>query len=96
MPATDGNVFLLFTRRLDEIGVRYIVTGSVASIAYGEARLTHDVDVVVDLLAADVEKLPNAFPESDFYLPPREVLQIEYDDDHVERGRSRASAPPAW
>jgi hypothetical protein len=77
MPATESNVFLLFTQRLEELGIRYIVTGSVASIAYGEARLTHDVDLVVDLMAADVDKLAMAFPTSLFYLPPVEVLQVE-------------------
>jgi hypothetical protein len=30
--------FLLFIRRLNVLGIRYMVTGSVASIAYGEAR----------------------------------------------------------
>lgn len=51
MPETDGNVFLLFVRRLNSLGIRYMVTGSVASIAYGEARLTHDVDIVVEISA---------------------------------------------
>jgi hypothetical protein len=77
MPETEGNVFLLFTRALNALGIRYMVTGSVASIAYGEARLTHDVDIVVDVLDADVERLAAAFPASDFYLPPAEVIRIE-------------------
>jgi hypothetical protein len=77
MPETDGNVFLLFVRRLNGLGVRYMVTGSVASIAYGEARLTHDVDIVVEILREDIIRLAVAFPGSDFYLPPPEVLRIE-------------------
>lgn len=77
MPATEGNVFLLFTRRLNALGIRYMVTGSVASIAYGESRLTHDVDIVVEIRRADVERLAAAFPLSEFYLPPAEVMTIE-------------------
>lgn len=77
MPETDANVFLLFIRRLNGLGIRYMVTGSVASIAYGEARLTHDVDIVVEIVGAHVVRLAAAFPESEFYLPPPEVLRIE-------------------
>ncbi|MBI5507038.1 MAG: hypothetical protein HY899_19800 [Deltaproteobacteria bacterium] len=77
MLATDRNVFLIFVRRLGDLGIRYIVTGSVASIAYGEARLTHDVDIVVEIPREDVGRLPAAFPADEFYLPPREVITIE-------------------
>ena len=44
MPET--NLFLMFTRRLNDLGVSYMVSGSVAVIIYGEPRLTHDVDDV--------------------------------------------------
>jgi hypothetical protein len=85
MPETDGNVFLLFIRPLNGLGTRYMVTGSVASIAYGEARLTHDVDIVVEIRREDVDRLGAAFPESDFYLPPPEVIQIEVN--RAQRGQ---------
>lgn len=84
MPEIDGNIFLLFIRRLNGLGIRYIVTGSVASIAYGEARLTHDVDIVVEIHREDVDRLGAAFPESDFYLPPPEVIKIEVN--RAQRG----------
>jgi hypothetical protein len=77
MSETDSNVFLLFVRRLNSLGIRYMVTGSVASIAYGEARLTHDVDIVVEIARADVARIINAFPASEFYVPPPEVMRIE-------------------
>lgn len=77
MPETDANVFLLFIRRLNGLGIRYMVTGSVASIAYGEARLTHDVDIVVEILRGHIVRLAAAFPDRDFYLPPPEVIRIE-------------------
>jgi hypothetical protein len=31
----------------ERLGLRYIVTGSTATIAYGESRFTNDIDVVV-------------------------------------------------
>jgi hypothetical protein len=75
MPEPD--LFLLFVRPLNRTGIRYIVTGSVAAIFYGEPRLTHDVDFVVFLTAADVARLAEVFPGSEFYLPPAEVMTRE-------------------
>lgn len=77
MSETDGNIFLIFVRRLNALGVRYMVSGSVASIAYGEARLTHDVDIVVEILREHIDRLTAAFPQTEFYLPPPEVLRVE-------------------
>ena len=54
-----------------------MVTGSVASIFYGEPRMTHDVDLVLALAESDIDKLGEFFPESEFYLPPSDVLRIE-------------------
>lgn len=69
--------FLIFTRKLEELGIRYMVSGSVAAIFYGEPRMTNDVDIVVHLNASDARKLEPAFPAEEFYCPPREVMEIE-------------------
>jgi predicted nucleotidyltransferase len=66
-----------FIRPLNDHGFRYIITGSVASMVYGEPRLTNDVDVVLDITSRDIPKLVHAFPEEDFYLPPTEVIDTE-------------------
>ena len=42
----EANLFLMFTQRLNALGVPYMVSGSVAVIIYGEPRLTHDVDLI--------------------------------------------------
>ena len=34
---------------LEELGVDYFVTGSLASIAYCESRFTNDINVVADI-----------------------------------------------
>jgi hypothetical protein len=49
MPSSspEANLFLLFIGRFDELQVPYMVSGSVAAMIYGEARLTNDVDLVV-------------------------------------------------
>ncbi|MFN8643893.1 MAG: hypothetical protein U0802_20390 [Candidatus Binatia bacterium] len=76
MPGTSDPV-LLFTARLERAGLRYVVTGSVASIAYGEPRMTHDVDIVVELAAPQAAALAALFPLADFYFPPLEVVLAE-------------------
>lgn len=75
MPELD--LLEIFVARLDEIGVSYLVTGSVAATLYGEPRATHDIDLVVDLSDAGRDALPGAFPAAEFYLPPREVVLLE-------------------
>ena len=52
---------------LEQLDVPYLVTGAVASIYWGEPRLTRDVDVVVELRAAHLPRLLAAFPAPEFY-----------------------------
>jgi hypothetical protein len=52
---------------LEELGVPYLLTGSLAASAYGEPRFTHDIDVVVRLTLAQVPHLCAAFPPPDYY-----------------------------
>jgi hypothetical protein len=73
----EPELFLLFARGLNTAGIRYMVTGSVAAIFYGEPRLTHDVDFVAYLTQSDLPTLASAFPASDYYLPPPEVMAAE-------------------
>ena len=68
---------LIFARRLDDAGVEYMITGSVASLMYGEPRFTHDIDLVVHLQESNFGLLPKIFPESEFYCPPIEVIRLE-------------------
>jgi hypothetical protein len=71
------NPFLVFTDRLNRLGARHMVTGAVASIAYGEPRLTHDVDIVIEISREQCTRLCELFPEGEFYCPPVEILLIE-------------------
>jgi len=59
---------------LEKLGVRYAIVGSMASIAYGELRLTNDVDVLMDLRPERIGPFCSQFPAPDFYLsqPPVE------------------------
>jgi hypothetical protein len=80
MPEPD--LIELFVARLGEIGVPYLVTGSVAATLYGEPRATHDVDLVVELSAAHRDALPEIFSIEEFYLPPPEVIRQESEREN--------------
>jgi hypothetical protein len=52
----------------ERLELPYLVTGSTATIAYGEPRFTNDIDVVVDLPASKIDELLAAFPDEQFYV----------------------------
>ena len=71
------NAISIFIQRLNGIDVKYMICGSVASIFYGEPRMTHDVDLVLEVPSLDINKLVDAFPPEEFYCPPVDVIAIE-------------------
>lgn len=73
----DLEPLLVFTDPLESLGLDYFVTGSIASIIYGEPRLTHDIDLVLSLQAHDANRLVQAYAEDTFYCPPAESLRLE-------------------
>jgi hypothetical protein len=89
-----ADLFQVFIRPLNRLGLPYMVTGSAASMAYGEPRLTLDVDLVLELPQARIPDLIAAFPEDSFYCPPPDVITQEINRDmrghfniiHMETG----------
>ncbi|MCL4177364.1 MAG: hypothetical protein KJ072_06420 [Verrucomicrobia bacterium] len=77
----EPELCLLFVRPLNRLGVRYVVSGSVAAMLYGEPRLTHDVDFVVFLRQDDIGRLSEAFASPSFYCPPLDVIALEVARD---------------
>jgi hypothetical protein len=68
-------------RCFEEHHIRYFVTGAVAAIAYGEPRLTNDIDIVADLREDEIPKLKACYPEGEFY----------FDEDSARRAVSSRS-----
>ena len=62
---------------LHQTGIAYMVTGAVAAIAYGEPRLTNDVDLVMRLEPGDAPALQSAYASAEYYVPPLEVIEEE-------------------
>lgn len=64
---------------LERLAVPYLVTGSTATIAYGEPRFTNDIDIVAALRLDQVEPFCQAFPPPEFYC------SIDAGRDAVQR-----------
>jgi hypothetical protein len=75
---------------IDRLGIRYLVTGSVAASVYGVLRQTHDVDVVLDLQPTDFPALWNAL-RADFAISE----PIDYGDFAMASVIDRATAEKA-
>jgi len=77
----EVSLISVFVRPLNQAAIEYMVTGSVASILYGEPRMTHDIDLVIKLSEAEVGGLSEVFPGDQFYCPPSDVILSEIARD---------------
>jgi hypothetical protein len=72
-----SDLISLFAPRFDAAGVEWMVAGGVATIVYGEPRLTQDIDIVARIDPRKSDLFCAQFPESGFYCPPTEVVSDE-------------------
>lgn len=61
-------------RTLERLKIVYMVVGSVASGAYGEPRMTQDIDIVISVSAEEAVRLCAAFPADEFYVSREAAL----------------------
>lgn len=61
--------------KLNELSIEFMLTGSHASSLQGEARATHDIDLVADLSINDAQPLINTFQDERFYLSESAVRE---------------------
>ncbi len=71
------DLFATFVHPLHRAGLKYMVSGSLASMQYGEPRLTMDVDLVAHLDESQIVHFAELFPAPDYYAPPSEVIGVE-------------------
>lgn len=67
-------VLVIVTERLDSARIPYMVTGSMAVNYYAVPRMTRDIDIVIEVSSADVDRLTGLFRD-EFYLEPETVRQ---------------------
>ena len=70
MSAADA--FAPLRSALEQTGVRYAVSGSWASTAFGEPRFTNDVDILADFTPESLDRFLSTLPKM-FYVDPQEA-----------------------
>jgi len=73
---------------LEEAGVRYMLTGSLASAYYAVPRATQDLDVVIEAEESDIEKIVEGLAEAGWYVDRDAALEA-----HRTRGQFNAIDP---
>lgn len=59
---------------LERLQIPYLVCGSVASGAFGEPRMTRDIDIVIELRFGNVSALFEAFPAPEFFVTRESIV----------------------
>ncbi|MFI5305525.1 MAG: hypothetical protein ACHQYP_12125 [Nitrospiria bacterium] len=75
----------------EQFQIPYLVTGSVAAMAYGEPRLTNDIDIVANITKVNIPGLIEAFPLNDFRIDEELItnaikVQSEFNIIHPSSG----------
>jgi len=74
----------IFTVPLEAAEIPYMIVGAFATLTFGAKRTTDDLDLVLGLALDGLAEFERAFPEAEFYRPPRETLLTEIA--RTERG----------
>ena len=71
-------VLTIVAERLESARIAYMVTGSMAMNYYAVPRMTRDIDIVIEVSSADVDRLTGVFRD-EFYLEPETVREAIRD-----------------
>ncbi|MGH7390747.1 MAG: hypothetical protein ACREM3_15005 [Candidatus Rokuibacteriota bacterium] len=88
---TEAELLRYVVEAFEALEIDYMISGSQASIYYGEPRFTQDIDIVADLDVAHVPGLLARFPLPEFYVADdaaREAVTIrgQFNIIHPESG----------
>lgn len=73
-------VFLLklVVSRLENLEIPYVLTGGVAVSFWGFPRTTHDIDIIIEINASEIERIVDVF-KKDFYISRESMKEmLEY------------------
>ena len=59
----------------ERLGIPYLITGSVAAMAFGEPRFTNGIDIVAAIDEKHVKDLMMSFPSDEFYISEEMVRE---------------------
>ena len=71
----EGDLARKVIETFESLAIPYFITGSMASIALGEARYTNDIDIIADIPSNKIRPLLTAFPAPEYYLSESAVRE---------------------
>lgn len=74
-------IFHDFTERIEQLGIGYMLTGSMAMFHYSVYRMTADIDVVVELEPRHAQKFIDSLEP--FYVIPHNSMRRAIDDRRI-------------
>ena len=89
---TEQELLVDCLRRLNGAGIAYMLTGSMASNAWGIPRSTHDLDFVIQLPPSEIPKFVAAFQNA-YYIDEGSVRADASGLDRVPDQRDRGLLP---
>lgn len=69
---TEIQILKLVITKLEQLGISYMLSGSVASSFYAQPRMTRDIDIVIELAVEDISRLLEVFA-GEFYLDDEDM-----------------------
>lgn len=71
---TELEVLKDVVKRLEDAGIGYMVTGSIALSYYSEPRMTRDIDLVVECGARSAQEIAALF-QPDYYVSEEDIVR---------------------
>jgi len=68
-----------FFRKLNEVGVKYIIVGGLAAIIHGSPRYTHDIDLVIKMDDENIRKFMKLLEQYN-YQPKIPINLMDFTD----------------
>jgi hypothetical protein len=72
--ASEIDIVRDVSRKLDQAGIGYMLTGSMAMNYYAQPRMTRDIDVVIAIGSNDIERIASMF-EAEYYLSEESIRE---------------------
>jgi hypothetical protein len=69
---TFEQLTVLVVTNLQESNIQYMLTGALAINYYGVPRMTHDIDIIVQITGKDVKKIQELF-DNDFFVSEESI-----------------------
>ena len=75
-------------KEFESVGVRYLVVGGMAVNLFGYARMTMDMDIMVDLSDENLARIVDVMSRYGFSpripVPPKEIISAEKRDEWIK------------